>query len=285
MAALKPAIVVISSHVARGAVGNRVMVPLLEELGYDVWAVSTVILPFHPGQGAGRRIVPSDEDFSALLDDLAARDDASRAVAVVSGYLGSAGQAAAIARFVRQMGEISYICDPVLGDASGLYVPEAVAEAIGETLIPIASCITPNRYEHDWLTGQACKAAEDWLLSSRTLAPPMQIITSVPNNDGDGIGNLFVTRDGSEALYAWHRRFDAVPSGTGDLFTAAIGGLLHRPELNPEAALTMATIKVHRSVADSVGADDLIIHRGFENSGSVVSLKHYETDSEPTHAI
>ncbi|MEP2575390.1 MAG: pyridoxal kinase, partial [Nitratireductor sp.] len=39
----KPAVIVISSHVARGSVGNRAAVFALETLGYPVWAVPTVI--------------------------------------------------------------------------------------------------------------------------------------------------------------------------------------------------------------------------------------------------
>ncbi|MBE0694401.1 MAG: pyridoxal kinase, partial [Aquamicrobium sp.] len=40
------AVIVISSHVARGTVGNRAAVFALETLGLPVWAVPTVILPW-----------------------------------------------------------------------------------------------------------------------------------------------------------------------------------------------------------------------------------------------
>ena len=52
----KGAIIVISSHVVRGTVGNRAAVFALETLGHPVWAVPTVILPWHPGHGPSRRI-------------------------------------------------------------------------------------------------------------------------------------------------------------------------------------------------------------------------------------
>ncbi len=44
-------ILVISSHVVRGGVGNRAAVFALETLGHPVWALPTVILPWHPGHG------------------------------------------------------------------------------------------------------------------------------------------------------------------------------------------------------------------------------------------
>ena len=51
------AVIVVSSHVARGSVGNRAAVFALETLGHPVWAVPTVLLPWHPGHGRATRIV------------------------------------------------------------------------------------------------------------------------------------------------------------------------------------------------------------------------------------
>ena len=45
------AVIVISSHVVRGSVGNRAAVFALETLGYPVWALPTIVLPWHPGHG------------------------------------------------------------------------------------------------------------------------------------------------------------------------------------------------------------------------------------------
>ena len=50
------AVIVVSSHVARGSVGNRAAVFALETLGHPVWAVPTVMLPWHPGHGRATRI-------------------------------------------------------------------------------------------------------------------------------------------------------------------------------------------------------------------------------------
>ncbi|TGR73387.1 pyridoxal kinase, partial [Mesorhizobium sp. M1C.F.Ca.ET.189.01.1.1] len=50
------AVIVISSHVARGSVGNRAAVFALETRGFPVWAVPTIILPWHPGHGRATRI-------------------------------------------------------------------------------------------------------------------------------------------------------------------------------------------------------------------------------------
>ena len=65
--AAKPSVIVISSHVARGSVGNRSAVFALERLGFTVIAVPTVLLPFHPGHGPGTRIVSDDAAFAEMV--------------------------------------------------------------------------------------------------------------------------------------------------------------------------------------------------------------------------
>ena len=53
---------------------------------------------------------------------------------VLSGYLGDARQAVDVAALVHRVKAKNpnalYVCDPVMGDAGGLYVPEATAEAM-----------------------------------------------------------------------------------------------------------------------------------------------------------
>ena len=94
------AVIVISSHVARGSVGNRAAVFALETLGFPVWAVPTVILPWHPGHGRATRIVPPLDQFKALMADLERAPWLGEVGAVLSGYLGEAGQAEAVASLV-----------------------------------------------------------------------------------------------------------------------------------------------------------------------------------------
>ena len=113
-------VIVISSHVARGSVGNRAAVFALEVLGHRVWAVPTIILPFHPGHGPATRIVPDTGNFEAFLDDLLNSRWINEVGAVLSGYLANAAQAAAVGHFVSTLKArnpgIAYVCDPVMGD-------------------------------------------------------------------------------------------------------------------------------------------------------------------------
>ncbi len=149
------AVMVISSHVIRGSVGNRAAVFALESLGFPVWAMPTVVLPWHPGHGPSTRMTFSEADFDKAIDDLIRAPWIGEVRGVLTGYFGNAAQVSAVARLIAALREnrpdLLYVCDPVMGDLGGLYIPEPTAVAIRDELIPLASLATPNRYELAWI--------------------------------------------------------------------------------------------------------------------------------------
>lgn len=222
-ATTRRAVIVISSHVARGSVGNRAAVFALETLGFPVWAVPTVILPWHPGHGPATRIVPPANQFSALLADLERAPWLCEVGAVLSGYLGEGTQAEAVASLVRAVRQSNpgalYVCDPVMGDRGGLYVPEATATAIRDQLMPLADIATPNRYELEWMTGTGLPDHKSTIAAARTAGPKTMLVTSAPTMVANSAANLLVA--GKQALLAEHHLVERPPNGLGDL-TAAV---------------------------------------------------------------
>ena len=93
-------VIAISSHVVRGAVGNRAVVFALERFGHPVWALPTVTLPWHPGHGPATRLVAPAEAFDALVGDLIRAPWLGEVSAVISGYLGDQRQAEGVAQLV-----------------------------------------------------------------------------------------------------------------------------------------------------------------------------------------
>lgn len=264
MPSLPGAVIVISSHVVRGTVGNRAVVFALETLGHPVWALPTVILPWHPGHGRSTRITIPDAEFQSVIDDLAQAPWAGEVRAVLSGYLGSAAQADGVARLVTALRarnpELVYACDPVIGDAEGLYVPEATAIAIRDQLLPLASLATPNRFELAWLAGAALETNAAILDAALGLGPSRMLVTSaIPMMNG-GTGNLYLS--GNHALLAEHRLIENPPNGTGDLLTAVFLARLLEG-LAEERALQMATASVFEIIARTVkrGADELTLEQ------------------------
>ncbi|MDO9416775.1 pyridoxal kinase PdxY [Pararhizobium sp.] len=256
------AVIVISSHVVRGTVGNRAAVFALETLGLPVWAVPTVILTWHPGHGKSTRITIGADDFDHVIDDLLRAPWLGEVKAVLSGYLGSAGQAAAVARLVtglrQHTPELFYVCDPVIGDVGGLYVPETTAIAIRDSLVPLASLSTPNRFELEWLCGAPLDSNTAIMEAALSLGPSRMLVTSAIPMMSGSTGNLYLS--GNHALLAEHRLVDNPPNGTGDLLAAVFLARLLEG-LPEERALQLATASVFEVVARTVrrGSDELTL--------------------------
>jgi pyridoxine kinase len=255
------AVIVVSSHVARGSVGNRAAVFALETLGFRVWAVPTVILPWHPGHGRADRIVPGPEQFARLLADLASKW-LGEVAAVLSGYLGDAGQAEAVAGLVAAVKAANpqalYLCDPVIGDSGGLYVPADTAAAIRDRLLPVADAATPNRYELEWLVGRPLPSVGEIASAAVELAPSTLLVTSAPSMMAQSTGNLLL--NAGRMWLAEHRLVEGAPNGAGDLTAALFLARLLAGESEAKA-LEMVTASVFEVLARAArrGADELML--------------------------
>lgn len=265
------AVIVVSSHVARGTVGNRAAVFALETLGFPVWAVPTVVLPWHPGHGRATRIVPPKADFAALMKDLENAKWLGEVAAVLSGYLGDASQADAVASLVkavkRRNRDALYLCDPVMGDSGGLYVPEPVAAKQRDLLMPLADIATPNRYELEWMTGVKLETPQAIIEAALDAGPATMLVTSSPALMARHTGNLLVTP--TQAMMAEHRIIDTPPNGLGDL-TAAVFLARTLDGQEPHRALQTTTESVFEVLARTAkrGADELTLETDAQ------SLKH-----------
>lgn len=255
-------VILLSSHVARGAVGLHGMAFALERLGFSTWTAPTVLLPHHPGHGPGTRIVPDPERFEAFLGDLA-EAAAGRVAAIATGYFADAGQVPAAARLVEAVKagnpDALYLCDPVIGDSGRLYVAEPLAAAIRDHLLPLADIATPNRFECAWLAGRPDESG-DPVVEARALPPATVAVTSCPSLMRGQIGTALVNAE--TALVAEHRFVQTAAKGTGDVFAALfLGRLLQRSD--PEQALQMAAASIFEIVAASAaaGADELMLPR------------------------
>jgi pyridoxine kinase len=280
------AVIVISSHVARGSVGNRAAVFALETMGYPVWAVPTVVLPWHTGHGPATRIMPTDEQFAAFMKDLSGTPWLDEVTAVLSGYLGNAQQADGVAELVRQVKARNpralYVCDPVMGDLGGLYVPEATARAMRDVLLPIADVATPNRYELEWLAGRKLDDTQAIIAAARAVGPRRMLVTSAHGLTAADMGNLLVTPEG--ALLAEHRRISGPPSGMGDLTSSVFLAHLLAGENDDEAVrTTTATVYEMLARAADRGGDELQLETDAESlshPGATVTLRRFDTVAE-----
>jgi pyridoxine kinase len=271
MTAKKPAIIVISSHVVRGTVGNRAAAFALEVMGYPVWCVPTVTLPWHPGHGPSTRMVPDDQEFAAMLDDLAKSPWLGEVGAILTGYLGSAGQVTPVGRLISALKVTNpsavYALDPVIGDGDSLYVGEEQALGIKDQLLPLCDLVTPNVFELGWLSGvgklQTLQLVE---VSARALGERQVLVTSAPTLIKHTTGNLLFSDE--KTISAEHRAIDGPPNGLGDLTAALMLGHL-LAGLEASAALEATTASVHDVMLASAqaGRDELALE---QNIGSLL---------------
>ncbi len=247
----------IQSEVVRGHVGNSGARFALQRLGLDVWAVPTVLLSNHPGHGRFRGEAITAASIASLIDGLDAHGWLARCDGVISGYLGAADQARAVADAVRQVKAQSpravYLCDPVFGDDEGAYARPGVAEAMARELVPLADIVTPNRFELASLTSKKIETVADAVAAARALGKAETVVTSV-SFCLERIGTVAVAGDGAWAVSA--PRIASVPNGSGDLL-AALYLAARIAGRDVAAALSAACSAVDGVLRASAGGDEL----------------------------
>ncbi len=266
------AIIVLSSHVVRGTVGNRAAAFALEALGHPVWVVPTIILPWHPGHtplaGPGTRIVPEAQAFDNIIENIARAPWLGEVRGVLSGYLGNAEQAQGVAKLVKAVKAKTpstiYALDPVMGDGDALYVPENQAETIRHELLPLADIITPNAFELGFLTkSQTPSTAGDILEAAKKTNVSKVLATSSPARD-NRIGNLLISQNTAEIAHT--KRLRNAPNGAGDLTAALIlAGILDGYEEHDALLRTTASVFELLEKTLAAGSDELLLEQNQES--------------------
>jgi pyridoxine kinase len=256
-------IIAVSSFVARGSVGLRAVVPALERMGHHVIACPTVLLSNHLGHPHVGGAAVGAETFSAVFDGLERNGWLKDVGAVLTGYFPSPEHVrlteAVIDRVRALRPDAPIVCDPVLGDrAEGLYVQDAVAEAVKHRLVPKATHIKPNLFELAYLSGHPVETLDDIVPAARALAGPAVLASSVPYPAGR-LANVVVT--GERAGFCTVPVEADVPHGTGDLLAALFVAEILKASSPSEADLlrcaASAAAGVKSVIARSRGSDEL----------------------------
>jgi pyridoxine kinase len=223
-------VISIQSQVAYGHVGNSAAVFPMQMHGIDVTAVPTTLLSNRPGYPTLRGRVLDAALVADLLRGVEERGAVDSCNMILSGYLGSPEIGAVVADFVARAKvrnpQLSYCCDPVLGDRDrGLFVQADIPPLVRDRLCPLADIITPNHFEFEFLCGTKAATTDQVIEAAHTLlarGPSTIVVTSAELAD---------TPDGEietlagERSRAWRVRTPKLPispSGTGDLFAALL---------------------------------------------------------------
>jgi pyridoxine kinase len=259
----------IQSAVAYGHVGNAAAQPALHRLGHTVWRVDTVGFSNHPGHGKFAGPVRPAAEVGAILQGLADLGVYGGCAAVLSGYLGEAGTASAVADAVTKVKRANpqaiYLLDPVMGDGDRVYVRDGVPAAMAGTLLPLADMVAPNAFELSLLTGMPVTDMPTAIAAARALlqrgpgSGPALVLATGLRLAGGKVATLAVTQAAAHAVTApW---IDRPIFGTGDLFGALfLGHWLEAPG-DAVRALRLAASGMAEAVAatDTANSSELAL--------------------------
>lgn len=251
-----PAVLILSSFVASSRVGGGAQALALARLGVEPILIPTVLFGRHPGWGPPGGAPVEAETMRAMLEAIEAQGRFADLAAVITGHFSTpeqVGVAALALDVVRAANpDAGLVVDPVMGDdGKGLYVNEAVADALVAELLPRADLIAPNAWELGRLSGCQVIDPASAAFAARIVRKPT-LVSSIQH--GGQLGAVYA--DAAGATAALHPRSDSAPNGTGDLLTALFTAGLAL-DLDPTTALVRAVSGVADAVAAAEGLDEL----------------------------
>jgi hydroxymethylpyrimidine/phosphomethylpyrimidine kinase len=172
--------------------------------------------------------------------------------AAKTGMLASAAIMEAIAEVVTRLAITPLVVDPVAASQHGdpLLAPDALA-ALRDTIVPLATLVTPNLFEVRLLTGREVESPDDMPDAARALydlGPQWVLVKGGHLPSGDAVDLLY---DGSTFEQLRAPRHDTPHThGSGDTLAAATTAALARGRSVPEAVVEGKAF-VTAAVADS----------------------------------
>jgi pyridoxine kinase len=219
----------IQSSVAYGHVGNSAAVFSLQRIGVEVWPVNTVQFSNHTGYGKWRGAVLPVEVVRDVLQGIEERGLLPICDGVLSGYLGDAELGVVILdayeRIKRVNPNATYCLDPVMGDLGrGFFVRPGIPEFMRDRALPVATLITPNQFELEFLCGFQARNFQTTLTAVKSIqerGPSIVLVTSLCREDGRSDEIEVLAADRSSAWIIATPRLPIVINGAGDM-TAAL---------------------------------------------------------------
>ncbi|XP_026827478.1 pyridoxal kinase [Ooceraea biroi] len=219
-----PRILSVQSHVVSGYVGNKSATFPLQLLGFEVDAINSVQLSNHTGYKVFKGQILNDKDLDDLIDGLAQNglDDYTH---LLTGYIGSASFLKRVAVLVKTLKSknlnLTYVCDPVMGDNGKMYVPEELKEIYKKEVVPLADVLTPNQYELELLTDQKVSnmtELQNAIKKLHQIGPQTVAVSSTDFNDR--LTALVSTAKDNILIKVDIPKIPATFTGSGDLFAA-----------------------------------------------------------------
>lgn len=237
----------IQSHVVHGYVGNKCATFPLQLLGFEVNNLNSVQLSNHTGYKHCKGQVLNANELDTLIEGLKLNNlqDCSH---ILTGYVGSPSFLNKVVEVVKELKSsspnVTYVCDPVLGDHGKLYVPKENLPIYIDQLIPMADIMTPNQYETEWLSSIKVKDVEtaikamDWFHDKgvKVVVITSTDITHLTNPKIlTGFASQIITKQGAETKERLKFNIPLLEgkfTGVGDLFSAVFTAWMAKTNRN-----------------------------------------------------
>ncbi|KAK9240619.1 Ribokinase-like protein [Lipomyces kononenkoae] len=282
-------ILAVSSHVVHGYVGNRASTLPLQLLQWDVDVLNTVSFSNHTGYTQWRGDRHSAQHIRDIYTGLKMNTLTDYDV-VVTGYIPGAEAVREVGAVVQELRrdnaelgrEVLWILDPVMGDEHKLYVAPDVIP-VYESLLPLATVITPNQFEAELLSGIQFHTAADitkalGILYDKFGTPNIVISSAVT---GDNVkkdeficAGQTLRKDGSLVRFYLRLPFiNAYFTGTGDLFASLMSDRFW-------TYYTAAKNNNNNNTADGYNDAELPLVRAVEDVSAIVQAVLRNTADE-----
>ncbi|CAA7055675.1 unnamed protein product [Microthlaspi erraticum] len=275
----------IQSHTVQGYVGNKSAVFPLQLLGYDVDPINSVQFSNHTGYPTFKGQVLNGEQLWDLIEGLQA-NDLLFYTHLLTGYIGSVSFLNTILEVINKLRSVNpnltYVCDPVMGDEGKLYVPEELVQVYREKVVPLASMLTPNQFEAEKLTGLRINSEEDGREACAMLhaaGPSKVVITSITIGGSLLLIGSHQKEKGlkPEQFKILIHKIPAYFTGTGDLMTALLLGWSNKypDNLDKAAELAVSTLQalLRKTLADYKRA-------GYDPASSSLEIRLIQSQDE-----
>jgi pyridoxine kinase len=251
----------IQSHVSYGYVGNKAATFPLQALGFEVWPVNTVQFSNHTGYGHWQGDICTADQVRTVIQGLVSLDLARQCDAILSGYIGDKEIGQVILETVQQFRQANpkliYLCDPVMATSNGkaCFVKPDIPDFFRNQSLTIASIITPNHFEAEYLYGKEINNLNDLKQAAHFFHNQgilIVIVTSLNLKEKNKFKfeepRAFLSNKHGQWIAAIYTpSIPATINGTGDLFSALYLGhlLLTKDAL---AAFSLALNKTYQVI-------------------------------------
>ncbi|GAM22005.1 hypothetical protein SAMD00019534_051800, partial [Acytostelium subglobosum LB1] len=221
----------IQSWVCHGYVGNKCAVLALQQMGIEVDPINTVQLSNNTAYSAFKGESLSAAKLLEIFQTLTTNHLSDNYTHVLTGYNNNAETLRAVLSIVRTLKQanpnLTYVCDPVLGDNNKLYVPEDLVDIYRDEVIQHADYLFPNQTEAELLTGIKINTEADAIMAIDKLHEKgiaNVIITSCMVDDCNDEIVVIGGAKGQRKFRLSVPRIDGYFTGTGDIFSALLLG-------------------------------------------------------------